>query len=381
MAQLIAIDGDDDGSRFSFPLTGQARIGRALENDVVLTESSVSRLHARIVLSPTRCWIEDLGSRTGVVLNGEALSAPHSLNDGDLIRIGGSLFRFEAPLPEPAPTTATAATESSATLAITQPGVAETIERELVDGRSSIGRDAGCQIILPSPQIAPFHAILRIDRQNWTIAPLLAKRPILLNGAPITVAATLSGKDIVRIGPCALQLFRRERDAPAPAPRGQRVDLMPTMTMRSLAQSERGDGHALMGLVGGSRGMSYPLAGGQTFVGSGPECGVQIPGLPRIAISLTRDGDGFRLRAEGQGVPLRISGGRKPPCQIRRGELIEIGGCVLRLVASGDVFSAKYDESVFAAAAGGLPRWLRIALGLLSAVAVVAIVGFLLWRH
>ncbi len=49
---------------------------------------SVSRRHARIVVSGDKATVEDLGSRNGTLLNGQAVASPRVLSDGDHVRIG-----------------------------------------------------------------------------------------------------------------------------------------------------------------------------------------------------------------------------------------------------------------------------------------------------
>lgn len=52
----------------------------------------VSRQHARILVAQEEVCIEDLGSRNGVVVNGEKISRNTALTPGDRIRIGGQVL-------------------------------------------------------------------------------------------------------------------------------------------------------------------------------------------------------------------------------------------------------------------------------------------------
>ena len=45
-------------------------IGRKPENDIVLNDSSISRVHARVRLQSNKLTITDLDSTNGVVVNG-----------------------------------------------------------------------------------------------------------------------------------------------------------------------------------------------------------------------------------------------------------------------------------------------------------------------
>jgi hypothetical protein len=65
-------------------------IGRTNNCDVVLHSPNVSRRHARLVVSPLRVTIEDLGSQNGVFIEGQALApGPHPVDPGATITIGG----------------------------------------------------------------------------------------------------------------------------------------------------------------------------------------------------------------------------------------------------------------------------------------------------
>lgn len=56
--------------------------------------ATVSRCHARLVISDTGAMIEDLGSKNGTFVGAERVTAPTSLADGDAIRIGSLILSF-----------------------------------------------------------------------------------------------------------------------------------------------------------------------------------------------------------------------------------------------------------------------------------------------
>jgi pSer/pThr/pTyr-binding forkhead associated (FHA) protein len=55
---------------------------------VRLDAAGVSRRHARIVLTSTGAYLEDLGSKNGTTLGGAVCAGPTLLQDGDTIRLG-----------------------------------------------------------------------------------------------------------------------------------------------------------------------------------------------------------------------------------------------------------------------------------------------------
>jgi DNA-binding response OmpR family regulator len=72
-------------------------VGRAVENDVVITSRRVSREHAHLRREGWRVILEDLGSTNGTWLNGERILNPVELCDDDRIRIGDVTFVFHDP--------------------------------------------------------------------------------------------------------------------------------------------------------------------------------------------------------------------------------------------------------------------------------------------
>ena len=74
-----------------------ATIGRALENDIVIASKRSSREHARIRREGRRLYVEDLGSTNGTYLNGERLTQPAPLRDGDQLSIGEISLTFHDP--------------------------------------------------------------------------------------------------------------------------------------------------------------------------------------------------------------------------------------------------------------------------------------------
>ena len=70
----------------------QVVIGRE-EGDLLFTDDQfMSRRHLQITLDGDQAWVEDLGSSNGTFLR---IREPKVLIDGDLIRIGDQLLRFE----------------------------------------------------------------------------------------------------------------------------------------------------------------------------------------------------------------------------------------------------------------------------------------------
>ncbi len=88
---------------------GTTHLGRADDNDIVLSGDLVSRRHLRFYVNGPSLVFEDLGSRNGSKLNGEKTTGTSPMKAGDVIAVG----------------------ENS--LVVRQPNVAETAATEMVD--------------------------------------------------------------------------------------------------------------------------------------------------------------------------------------------------------------------------------------------------------
>jgi hypothetical protein len=76
------------------PLAGRALfVGRNPDNDLVLTEETVSGRHAlfHLDVGGASLRVRDLGSTNGTFLNDQRLQAPAALTDGDRVRLGSSV--------------------------------------------------------------------------------------------------------------------------------------------------------------------------------------------------------------------------------------------------------------------------------------------------
>ncbi|MFC9426958.1 FHA domain-containing protein [Streptomyces sp. NPDC056987] len=90
--------GDRSPTTFhEFSLGRVMRIGRALENDLVVSDLQVSRHHAEFTATPDgRFEIHDLGSHNGTYVNGQpiAKSGTVLLGPNDIVGVGHSTFRL-----------------------------------------------------------------------------------------------------------------------------------------------------------------------------------------------------------------------------------------------------------------------------------------------
>jgi len=114
LASLLIRSGTLKGRRVQVRAT-QVTIGRADSCDIVLPESSVSTLHARLQRREGVWMITDLGSTNGTLVDGERLHDEVPLSPGASIKLGEVMALFEpidtapgAPAPASSPRAASA---------------------------------------------------------------------------------------------------------------------------------------------------------------------------------------------------------------------------------------------------------------------------------
>ena len=71
-------------------------IGRHPACDIVIDASAVSRQHAAVTVARNDCFVEDLRSRNGTIVNGRPLAGRHRLEDGDEVVICGQKLVFSS---------------------------------------------------------------------------------------------------------------------------------------------------------------------------------------------------------------------------------------------------------------------------------------------
>jgi len=89
--KLAVIEGDKLKGK-TFDLTDEIIIGRAEKCHIILDDTYVSQVHARIFSKGDTYMTEDLGSTNGTYLNRRRITSPAELQRGDRIKIGKTVF-------------------------------------------------------------------------------------------------------------------------------------------------------------------------------------------------------------------------------------------------------------------------------------------------
>ena len=82
---FVAQTGPINGQRWE--VETELIIGRDESCDIVIPNRQVSRHHARLHILEDGVWLEDLDSRNGTHFNGDLISHPVHLQDGDIVQI------------------------------------------------------------------------------------------------------------------------------------------------------------------------------------------------------------------------------------------------------------------------------------------------------
>jgi len=90
----VVIYGQDLGKKYNLDAPNLV-LGRSSKCDIQIDQESVSRAHSKIVNAGRAIRIRDLGSTNGTYVNDEQIEE-RTLGDGDLIKIGRTIFKFLA---------------------------------------------------------------------------------------------------------------------------------------------------------------------------------------------------------------------------------------------------------------------------------------------
>ncbi|MCC7071343.1 MAG: GGDEF domain-containing protein [Deltaproteobacteria bacterium] len=91
-ACLVVIYGQSIGHKHLLK-PGEILIGRSSQAQIQIDHESVSRRHARIVLSDNGVVLSDLGSTNGTYVNDEAITE-RALGNGDLLKVGRTILKY-----------------------------------------------------------------------------------------------------------------------------------------------------------------------------------------------------------------------------------------------------------------------------------------------
>jgi ABC-type multidrug transport system ATPase subunit/pSer/pThr/pTyr-binding forkhead associated (FHA) protein len=168
-------------------------VGRSAEADLFLSDLTVSRRHCRIFRQEQRIMVEDLGSRASTFLNGQKVSQPIGLHDGDEIKVGDVALRVRIEGQKVGGGAAALPIETQADQVIP-------LGREVL----TIGRAPTCSLRLEHPVISRHHAEIQPVDGRFVVRDPASTNGTFLNGKALKEPRTLVQGDTLRIGPYRL---------------------------------------------------------------------------------------------------------------------------------------------------------------------------------
>lgn len=186
-------------------------VGRAAENDIVISSKIVSRHHFMLDQTPAGYRLEVLQDITNPVLrDGRPVAEPVVLHHNNKLRIGGDDAGMMVTLRYIAPSEAVEAAPLSVHFG--------------QKDRVTIGRDVSNDVKLDSPLVSRFHAQVERVGQRYRLVDLRSANGTFVNDRRIEKEVWLQPDDTIRIGPSRFKMGRdallRQEDT-----RGLRVEI------------------------------------------------------------------------------------------------------------------------------------------------------------
>lgn len=91
--KLAIVEGENMKGK-SFDVSDELVVGRAEKCHIVLDDTYVSQMHARIFSKGEAVMVEDLGSTNGTYLNRRRITSPSELQRGDQVKIGKTVMEL-----------------------------------------------------------------------------------------------------------------------------------------------------------------------------------------------------------------------------------------------------------------------------------------------
>lgn len=92
----LTIQAGEDAGKIHYINGGRATMGRSVNNDLQIVDRRMSRTHAEVFEQGGAYYVRDLGSKNGTLLNGNSVTLPVLVNEGDIIQVGDSEVVFES---------------------------------------------------------------------------------------------------------------------------------------------------------------------------------------------------------------------------------------------------------------------------------------------
>lgn len=224
---LIAEEGPLAGLILRFEEGNEWVIGRDPDEvALVLEDPMVSRKHVICRKAPEGYLLENLSAVNPATQNGKIITEPVLLQEGDIIQVGNTFFRFsERKLETETAPLFLEETSDLATLSMATPPEARWMIKVITGpnagaeffmqtGKSYIiGKDPDvCDIIFQDLSVSRQHAKITLDAQDRvSIEDLGSRNGTLVKGKQITEKTPLVSQDLVALGTTSFMVIDREQ--------------------------------------------------------------------------------------------------------------------------------------------------------------------------
>jgi pSer/pThr/pTyr-binding forkhead associated (FHA) protein/tetratricopeptide (TPR) repeat protein len=305
---------DDEGRKTVVLLVrDEITIGRQEGNTIRLTERNVSRRHARLVKENGHVLIEDLGSYNGVRVNGEKITAPTRIKEGDLVEIGDYDLGIQGKL-EALTATPAAGTVRPPTI---PPGGMKT--------------QPPIRLSTLPPQSTPVPGALAPATASAEKATAGEKQPPTPSSTPNASAGGATA--IIRVS-----------DVMKAVPQGEGREL------------ERSEMPRLVGLAGPFRAKEFYLMRSEVKFGRTDENDIVADhqSVSRAHARFVLDDGHWKVIDNKSANGVRVNGEEYAVSNLKPGDVIELGHLKFRFCAPGEKFSPPAEKGEDGAQKGGL---------------------------
>lgn len=189
---------------------GATRMGRAEDNEIVLSDGGVSRRHAQVYVSRGEVTVEDLGSGNGTYYNGYRIQS-QPVHDGDEIVIDPFVLQFKLRGADKA-TSAPAARGDDGRSA---PARLQVVVGSGMAGSSypitsrglSIGRSEDRDVVIADPAASRHHCQIALQGGEYVLRDMGSANGVFVNAVRVR-ECTLADADLVKIGNTEMRFVR-----------------------------------------------------------------------------------------------------------------------------------------------------------------------------
>ncbi len=288
---------DDEGRTTVVPFVrDEITIGRQEGNTIRLTERNVSRRHARLSKLGGNIMVEDLGSFTGVRVNGQRITARTTIHEGDLVEIGDYDLNFQ----ETSEVTATPVAHAPAAYA---------------DEESTAPMERTPPATRPPNGASPFAQL--DDEEGSTTSPGMRAPPEPHASHGVTAVVRLS-------------------------------DVHPGLPEREIYDLPKNQVPRLVGFAGALRGREFFLLRSEVRIGRTEENDIQIdhPSMSRQHARLQRQDDGsWKVSDNRSANGVRLNGEDYQIATVRHDDTLELGYVKFRFVMPGLPFEMPEETT------------------------------------